>query len=206
MFVVGLTGPMGAGKSVVLGVFRELGAICLRADDASRELLSSDMRLLSEIRECFGDGVFRADGSLDRRRLAEVIFHDPAQRRRLEQITHPPMVSWLRDRLGELDRLAEPPRVVVIEAAILSHMGARGLVDVTVRVHAPLDECLKRIQERDRITPEQARARLALHEQLGLFAEDADYVLDTSGTEEQTRDRARALWSALLAASQASGP
>lgn len=206
MLVVGLTGPMGAGKSVALSVFRELGATCLRADDASRELLSTDTRLLGEIREDFGDGVFRADGSLDRRRLAEVIFHDPAQRRRLEQITHGPMVSWLRDRLQELERLPEPPRVVVLEAAILSHMGARELVDLTVRVHAPPEECLKRIQERDRIPLEQARERLALHEQLGLFAEDADYVLDASGTEEQTRDRARALWLALLAASQTLNP
>lgn len=206
MLVVGLTGPMGAGKSVVLNVFRELGAECLRADDASRELLSTSARLLGEIRQYFGDGVFRADGSLDRSRLADLIFRDPAARRRLEQITHGPMVAWLRDRLEELERLPEPPQVVVLEAAILSHMGGRGLVDLTVRVHASPEECLERIQARDRITREQARERLALHEQLGLFAEDADYVLDTSGTEEETRDRVKALWPALLAASQALDP
>ena len=203
MFVVGLTGPMGAGKSVVLEVLRESGAHCLRADDASRELLRTDARLLAQIRDDFGDGVFRADGSLDRRRMAERIFHDPAARQGLERILHGPMVEWLRSEIAEISGSLDAPAVVVIEAAILGHMGARGLVDATVRVHAPVETCLQRIRLRDKITPEQARERLALHEELGLFTEDADYVLDTSGTEEQTRDRARALWATLLAASQA---
>lgn len=202
MYVVGLTGPAGAGKSVVLAMVRELGADSLRADAASRELLSSDSRLLFRIREHLGDGVFRDNGSLDRGRTAALIFANDAARAQLDTIMHPPMLDWLRERLTEFRRRECPPEIVVLEAAILTHMGARQLVDAVVRVHAPRDECLARLQARDHLTPEEAATRLAVHERLGLFSEPADYVLDTSGSLEQTRHRVTDLWDRLLEAAR----
>lgn len=198
MLVIGLTGPMGAGKSAVLGWLGELGAVCLRADDASRELLSTDVRLLSSVREQLGDSVFRADGSLDRAKTAALIFEDARARERLESALHGPMVRWLAEHIEALRQDPCPPPAVAIEAAILTHMGGRGLADVVVRVSAPLEQCLARIQARDGISPQEARARLALHQRLGLFTEPADYVIDTSGTPQQAHAATVALWNQLL--------
>jgi len=200
--VVGLTGPMGSGKSAVLGWLRELGAECLRADDASRELLSQDACLLSRVREQLGEGVFHADGRLDRARTAAMIFADPQARRRLELVTHGPMVRWLEDRVKRLRGQSPPPRLIVVEAAILTHMGARELVDVVVRVSASREACLARIQARDGISRREAEARLALQDDLGLFDEPADYVLDTSGSLHEAREATRELWNRLVAGGQ----
>jgi dephospho-CoA kinase len=198
MTVVGLTGPMGSGKSVVLQVLRELGAETLRADDASRELLATDECLLHEIQARLGSGVFRPDGTLDRRQTASLIFADPQARAQLEAIMHPPMVRWLARRLEELRQRRCPPKLVVLEAAILNHMGARGLVESVVRVWAPREECLRRLQERDGLPPEEAVARMSIHDRLGLFDESADYVLDTSGSLEQTKSRTVAWFHQLM--------
>ena len=194
MLVAGLVGPAGAGKSEVLRVLSELGAECLRADDASRELLASDMRLLTEIRGQLGAAVFGPDGRLDRKRAAELVFRDASARARLEHILHPPMVAWLRERLDDLRQLAAPPAVAVIETAILTHMGARPLVDCVVRVDAPRLVCQQRLQARDNVSPQGVGALLDTHEGLGLFDEPADYVVNGAGSLEQTHEEARALW------------
>lgn len=199
MLVVGLVGPTGAGKSAVLDMLRELGAAVLRADDASRELLAPGSRLLSEVRAHLGDAVFRADGSLDRSRTAALIFSDEQARRKLEALVHPPMVQWLRQRLEELRQRPDPPPVAVVEAAVLTHMGARHLVDRVIRVAAPPEVCLARVQERDHVSADVVAQRLAVQQQLGLFDEPADFVLDTTGTLAQTRERVRALWGKLQA-------
>lgn len=198
MVVIGITGPMGSGKSAVLGWLGELGAACLRADDASRELLGGDVRLLGSVREQLGDGVFRPDGSLDRAGTAALIFADEGARARLEGVLHGPMVCWLARRIETLRDGPCPPPLVAVEAAILTHMGGRGLVDAVVRVAASRAQCLARIQARDGITAQEAAARMALHQRLGLFDEPADYVIDTSGTLQQTRAQVLALWNQLV--------
>lgn len=179
-------------------MLRELGAATLRADDASRELLSGESCLLSEIRKRLGSHLFRPDGTLDRAATAALIFADPEARRALERITHPPMVAWLRDQLENLRRTCPPPKIAVVEAAILTHMGARPLVDCVVRVDAPYEVRRRRIQERDGISADEADRRLRLQEEMGLSAEDADYVLDASGSLEETREQVRDLYQVLL--------
>jgi dephospho-CoA kinase len=179
-------------------MLRDLGAATLRADDASRELLSRDSCLLCEVRERLGERLFRPDGSLDRAATAALIFADPEARRTLERILHPPMVAWLRDRLEELRRACTPPKIAVVEAAILTHMGARSLVDCVVRVDAPYDVRRRRLQERDGISAQEADRRLQLHEEMGLSTEQADYVLDAGGSLEETRERVKALYAELL--------
>lgn len=202
MYVIGVTGPMGAGKSVVLAALETLGARVMRADDASRELLAPGACLLTTIREALGEGVFRPDGTLDRSRAADLIFSDERARERLERVMHPEMTQWLARELDKLRGADDPPRIVAVEAAILTHMGARPLVDAVLRVHAPFEECLARLQARDGLSAARARARLAVHDRLGLFSEPADFVVSTSGSVHDTRRRVRELWPELLRAAR----
>ncbi len=198
MLVVGLAGPMGAGKSLVLDLLSRRGAVGLRADDASRELLAPPSRLTPRIAAELGERVLSEDRSLNRARTAALIFHDAAARRRLEAILHPPMVEWLRERLQELRQGPRPPAVAVVEAAILTHMGARPLVDLLVRVHAPPGVCVRRLQERDGLSAAEAEERVATHQALGLFEEPADFVLDTSGSLADTARQVAQLWEDLV--------
>ena len=128
-----------------------------------------------------------------------MIFRDNQAREKLEAIVHPEMVEWIRRRLAELRQASRPPEIVVLEAAILTHMGLRPLVDAVVRMGATPEVCLARLQERDGISRDEARTRLAVHEAMGLFGEAADYVLDTSGTLEQTRAEVKRVWGELVA-------
>ena len=194
MLVVGLTGPMGAGKTHVLQLLASRGAENLRADDASRELLRDGSCLLPLVMSLLGDGVFRPDGSLDRRATAALIFADEPARRELEGLLHPRMVAWLRTHLAQIANRIGPPRVAVLEAAVLTHMGARSLCDRVVRVWAPRDVCLKRICARDGITLPEAEARMSIHDALGLFDETADRVIDTSGSPADTHHSVASLW------------
>src|SRR4051812_43985916 len=87
--VVGLTGGMGSGKSLVLELLRKKGAFTLDADAIVHRLLANDRRILNNIREKFGPGVFRHDGTLDRRALARAAFASAGQKKKLERIIHP---------------------------------------------------------------------------------------------------------------------
>src|SRR5712692_11202114 len=117
MRVIGLTGGIAAGKSTVARMFVELGAVVLYADEIAREVLAPGSPALEEVKAAFGSSVFHPDGTLDRAALGERVFSNPEERRRLEAITHPPILARIRQRLAEWRRAlpAERPRVVILE-------------------------------------------------------------------------------------------
>src|ERR1700712_5766370 len=109
MHKIGLTGGIGAGKSIVAKLLADRGAIVIDADALAREVVAPGPPGLAEVVEAFGDGVLNADGSLDREALAKIVFTDPGQRRTLEGITHP----RIGERTAELFRSAGEDDVVV---------------------------------------------------------------------------------------------
>lgn len=205
MVVIGLIGPVAAGKSVVLAELARLGAWPIRADDVSRELLAPGQPLLDAVLAAFGGQYRRADGSLDRSALGKLIFRDQEARARLEGILHPAMVA----RMAELVALARgqtpPPPAVVIEAANLVPMGGLDLVDVTVLVTAERETRVRRLMAREGASRADAEALVGLHETLGLEDFPADCVLVTDGDERATRCAVQRLWGTLVKDSGRSG-
>ncbi len=124
MIVIGVIGPIAAGKGLVASELARLGAAVIRADDISREVTAPGSPTLEAVLQEFGREYRRPDGSLDRGRMARLIFTDPAARRRLERIVHPPMVQAIRNRLRDLRQSSAPPPAAVVEAANLIEMGA----------------------------------------------------------------------------------
>jgi dephospho-CoA kinase len=193
--VIGITGPIGCGKSTVAGVLGELGATVIDADQVAREVTGLGSPALAAIVEAFGPGVLRADGSLDRPALGRVVFADGAALERLEAIVHPAVRPVILKQIAAA-KASEVP-AVVIEAIKLVEGGLAGLCDEVWLVTCDPRDQLARLTSRG-TDPRDAQARIATQgnmvERLRAFA---TRPLDTSGTIVETRQRVAAAWSEL---------
>jgi dephospho-CoA kinase len=196
--ILGVTGGIASGKSTVTRMLRELGAAVVSADELAREAVRSGSATLRRLVERFGSGILLADGTLDRKSLAARIFADPQAREALNRITHPAIAALAAERLRELTRRGE--RLIVYEAPLLFEAGADKRVDAVLVVR--LDERLQlgRLMARDGLDEAQARARIAAQMPQGEKVARADYVVDNSGTPEQTARQVRELYTRLTAA------
>ncbi len=176
-YVVGLTGGVSTGKSTILSYLKELGAVALSADDASHRLTAPGGEALPAIREAFGDEVFLPGGVLDRRALGDIVFRDPACRRALEAIIHP---AVQRDLLHEIEKAAEGgTRVVVMEVPLLYETGMDALCGEVWVAYLDGESQTIRLMNRDRLTREQAQARIQSQMPLEEKAKRADVVIRT---------------------------
>jgi len=198
--VVGLIGPIAGGKSVILETLARCGAATIKADDISRELLVPGSRHLEAVVNAFGRQFLGPDGELKRKALGAAIFEDARARRKLNRLLHPAMVARMRERLEELEEQGRS--VAVIEAANLVEMGGLELVDRVVMVTAPREERLRRLMARDGISRSQAERVVRVHEEMGIEETEADYTMETSGKEEETRRKAELLWRKLVEESE----
>ena len=157
-YIIGLTGGIGTGKSEAAKFLASLGAVHLDADAISHELTEPGGEALEPIRAEFGEGVFREDGTLDRRALANITFSDPARKRALEAILHPRIQ---RDIMRGIDRAAEEgAKVVILDVPLLFETGMDALCDETWVLSADPETQVARVMMRDRVEREQVEARI----------------------------------------------
>lgn len=195
--LVGLTGGIGTGKSTVSAMFQALGCVLIDADVLAREVVEPGQSALAEIVTEFGRGVLRADGSLDRKALGEIVFADALERQRLEAITHPPIRERLARRLAEL---AEQRfrGLVVFDAAVMIESGNHRNMDRLVVVVADEATQLARLQARDGTGRDEALRRIRSQMPLSEKAKLADYVIDNSGDRAATETQVRRAHAALM--------
>lgn len=197
-FRVGLTGGIACGKTTVANLFAALGVTIVDNDLLAREVVAVGSPLLAEIRAHFGDGVFAADGSLDRRALRGRVFADPAERQWLERLTHP-AIRALTDQRCE----AATGPYVIVAIPLLTETGSAARFDRVLVVDCPRDLQIARLQARDGSTREQAERMLAAQasreERLAL----ADDVIVNDGDIAALRDRVEQLHRQYSRAAQA---
>jgi dephospho-CoA kinase len=200
--VIGLTGGIASGKSTVARMFAELGAAVLSADEMAREVMAPGSPTLEAVKAAFGSAVFNPDGTLDRSALGDRIFSDPEARRRLEAITHPPILARIRERLAEWRRAlpAERPRVVILEHPLLIESDHTDLVEGIILVVAQLSTQVARLTKVKRLTEEQAWARVRSQETVEQKLPFADWVIDGEAALDQVRRRVEQIWNELMAA------
>jgi dephospho-CoA kinase len=190
MLLVGLTGGLGAGKSVVAQMLARKGAVVVDADDLARRAVRPGTPAHRAVVRRFGEEVLTADGTLDRARLASIVFADPAARRDLESIVHPQVHRMLA---GETERYRDQPRVVVFVAPLLVETGFRGC-DVVVTVSAPEDVRVARVVRDRGLTEQEARARVAAQASDREREEAADLVIRNDGTLKDLQRQVDELW------------
>jgi dephospho-CoA kinase len=193
--VIGLTGPIGAGKSLVAGILRELGAKVIDADAVVRDEQSRGTVGYSAIVQTFGTHVLGEDKEIDRAKLAAEVFADPTKLARLERIMHPRVVA----RILQARKMLRDGDVMVVEAIKLLESDLRSVCDEIWVVLAPKPLLIERLQERGLPKPE-AELRLARQASEGEFRAAADVVIVNDGDRDATRDRAREAWERLRSA------
>jgi dephospho-CoA kinase len=192
--VLGVTGGIATGKSFVAQTFRDLGAVVVSADELAREVVVPGAPALRQLVERFGTSVLLADGTLNRKALAEIIFADPQARIDLNTIMHPAIAQLSQERLRALGR---DQRLVVYEAPLLFEAGAEGRVDAVLVVIAEERQQVRRLMARDDIGEPAARARIAAQMPLAEKVRRADYLIDNSGTLQHTQLQVRKLFTHL---------
>ena len=191
-FVVGLTGPMGAGKSMVAAMLRELGAKVLDADALVHDEQLRGTVGYSAIVQTFGTKVLGEDKEIDRAKLAEEVFGDPAKLRRLEQILHPRVIA----RVLEARSMLPSDAVLVVEAIKLLDGELRKACDRIWVVVAPRKMMIERLGSRG-MPEREAELRLAQQHSEEEFRAAADTVIVNDGDRERTRERVSQAWSEL---------
>ena len=172
-------------------MFARLGAVVVDADQVAREVVEPGQPALEEIVATFGPGVLLGDGRLDRPKLAEIIFEDPVERARLNAITHP----RIRTRMDELIKAHRSGAgVLIVDIPLLYENERRTAVEKVIVVWVDPQTQLRRIRQRDGLSAEAARQRIAAQMPLDAKRARADHVIDNSGTREDTRRQVEAIY------------
>ncbi|MGG1554873.1 dephospho-CoA kinase [Paenibacillus ferrarius] len=185
---IGLTGGIACGKSTVSGMLVSRGALLVDADQIARDVVQPGSPVLEQVAAHFGQAVLNPDGSLNRKKLGELIFGSDEQRKALEGILHPPIRAMMRSQMAAYER-EQPDKLVVVDVPLLFESGLASMFEATLVVYVPREVQLERLIARDALT--EAQAALRLEAQMGIEEKRklADFVIDNSGTLEQTMEQ-----------------
>jgi dephospho-CoA kinase len=196
MLRVGLSRALASSKTGVGHTPADLGCRLIKADDLAHQVLLPGAEAYSEVLHEFGNGILDPDGSINRKKLGEVVFGHPELLEKLSKIVHP-LVGARQKRMIEEIVQADPQAIIVVEAAILVETGSYKKCDRLIVAVCSDEQQMERAMRRGAYTREEVLARLSsqlpLEEKLKL----ADYVIDTSGTKEHTIEQVRVVYASL---------
>ncbi|HEY8296263.1 MAG TPA: dephospho-CoA kinase, partial [Micrococcaceae bacterium] len=190
MLKIGLTGGIAAGKSVVARRLEESGALLIDADLLARQVVEPGTRGLARVTEVFGSAVLAADGTLDRARMAAVVFADETRRQQLNAIVHP----LVRAEAAALMATAAPGAVVVQDIPLLVETGQGPDFHLVLVVEAPAEQRIRRMLEHRAMTAAQAQERISAQATPADRLAVADVVIDNSAGLDATLARVDRLW------------
>ena len=185
MLRVGLTGGLASGKSFVGDVLERKGCRILKADEQGHAVLEPGGEAHSGVVAAFGAEILSGDGTIDRKRLAAIVFADNEQLRRLNALVHPAVVQREEDWLQQVEA-DDPGAIAVVEAAILIETGSYRRFDKLILAVCGEEQQVERAMSRDGVTREEVLARLRRQMSLEEKKRFADYLIDTSGSESDT--------------------
>jgi dephospho-CoA kinase len=191
--VLGLTGGFGTGKTTVAGLLRAAGAKVIDADKIARRLLDSCPAVSKKIIREFGSQIVKKGHTIDRAKLAEIVFNDTAARGTLNAIVHPEVVREIKKEITQ-----SPKRCIVVDLPLLFEAKLEYLVDKIIVVKASNAQQLERLLERTTLSKTEIIKRIHAQMPLSYKVRKADFVIDNSGTIEKTKEQVgqlrRMLW------------
>lgn len=200
--ILGVTGGIASGKSTVTEILASLGAAVVSADQLARQAVRPGTETLERLVRRFGPSILLPDGTLDRKALGSLVFADGTARKDLNAIVHPAIAALAEARLQELSGQGLP--LIVYEAPLLFEAGAAERVDAVLVVRLDEDQQLRRLRERDGLDERAARARIASQMPQEEKVARADFLVDNSGSLQQTEEQVRRLFNRLVPGAPAS--
>ncbi|RLB29253.1 MAG: dephospho-CoA kinase [Deltaproteobacteria bacterium] len=196
VLLIGITGGIASGKSTVADMLEELGAPAIDFDVIARKVVEPGKEAWKEIVDYFGPDVLQKDGTLDRKKLSSIIFHDKKKREVLERITHPRIIE---EFIGDVYEIRHKNPEVIIQAVIplLYEVGLQHLVHKVIVVYIPQDKQIERLVKRDNISREEAARILEAQLPIDQKANRADFVIHNERSLAHTRKQVSALWETL---------
>jgi dephospho-CoA kinase len=195
MIIVGLTGSVGTGKSTVTNFFRELGAYIIDWDELARKVTSPHLKAWKEIVEYFGKGILNEDLTINRQKLAEIVFSDKEKVAKINQIVHPEVFkedARITDEIKSLD----PDALIVKDVPLLFELTRPIYVDKIIVVSASEQTQLRRLEEKG-MSRKDARSRIKSQLPLEKKIKSADFVINNDGPLEETKKQVEKIYSLL---------
>lgn len=196
--VIGLTGGIASGKSRVAAMFRDLGAEVIDADLLARQVVEPGRPAYKDIVSEFGQAALAEDGTIDRKALGAIVFADEEKRARLNLITHPRIAAAAQAETARL--FAQGASTILYEAALLVESGLHKTLDGLIVVSAPRQTQVERIMARDGMDEAEANGRIEAQLPLNKKTEVATYVIDNSGSLDETSAQVAEVWQKMSAA------
>jgi dephospho-CoA kinase len=196
MLIVGLTGGVASGKTTVSQLLKEEGAYIIDADQIARDLVQPHQPAWSELIKAFGKEILQEDGSIQRKKLADKVFADLSQRKLLNQILHPRIRKEMEQKAKKIGQ-KDPEAIVVIDAPLLVELGDHRQMDKLVVVTSTQKQQIKRLRERDGISPEEALRMFASQMPVEDKVKLADFVIQNKGSFQETKKKTREIFKEL---------
>jgi dephospho-CoA kinase len=196
MIVIGLTGSIGSGKSTVAAMLRNANIPVIDADELAREVTIKSSKTLAEIVQQFGSKLLLHDGSLDRKALGKLVFHNKKALATLESILHPAIEAL---RLKKLDTLAQEGHAVAVYIApLLIEKGIHKNVDKVLLIQAKKDTLIERLEKREGLSKAESERRIALFMSDSEKAANAHEIIENDGSLEDLYKNLAKAWQSLV--------
>ena len=203
MFVIGLTGGIASGKSTISSMLRKMGLPIVDADVISRRVVEMGSPVLERIKSEFGEGVISPEGALDRKALGQLVFNDSEKLKLLNSITHPAIIEEINRDINALSARGE--MLCVLDAPLLIESGINGMADRVVLVYADSKSQVSRLMERDNISRVLALKKISSQMDFEEKRKYADYVIDNSGSLDNTRSQLEKVINAIRCLEECNG-
>lgn len=191
--VIGLTGSFGSGKTTVAGFFRSMGAQILDADKIAHAIIRPQAEAYKKIVKTFGKEIIKKDKSVDRDRLARIVFNNRVLLKKLNSIIHPRVIRIIKEKIEKASK-----RIIILDVPLLIETGLKRRVDKIIVVNIARDRQIERLRAKTGLSRQEILKRIKAQMPLNHKVRLADFVIDNSGTMKETRKQAiairRLLW------------